>query len=94
MSFARNLSEKYRKKLLDPTTKAGSDTSKTDSKKVNHKTAEATDELIGNKIADKTVKPLPVPDANWRDVEKIVIPPQRRKEVLNELTQVLSNGKL
>ena len=51
-------------KLMDPTTKAGSDTSKTDSKKVNHKTAEATDELIGNKIADKTVKPLPVPDAN------------------------------
>ena len=94
MSFARNLSEKCGKKLLDPTTKAGSDTSKTDLKKVNHKTAEATDELIGNKIADKTVKPLPVPDTNWRDAEEIVIPPQRRKEVLNELTQVLSNGKL
>ena len=36
---------------------------KTDSKK-KHKTAEATAELIGNKMADKNVKPKPVPDVN------------------------------
>ena len=33
-------------------------------KKKKHKTAEATGELIGNKMADKNVKPKPVPDVN------------------------------
>ena len=31
-----------------------------------HKTAEATGEFIGNKIAEKIVKPKPVSDANLR----------------------------
>ena len=32
--------------------------------KKKHKTAEATGGLIGNKMADKNVKPKPVPDVN------------------------------
>ena len=39
------------------------DAAKADSKK-KHKTAEATGGLIGNKMADKNVKPKPVPDVN------------------------------
>ena len=31
-----------------------------------HKTVEATGEFIGNKIAEKIVKPKPVSDANLR----------------------------
>ena len=38
---------------MDTATKAGIDAAKTDSKRVVQKTAEATGELIGNKIADK-----------------------------------------
>ena len=58
-------------------------------KKVLHKSAEATGEFKGNKIADKIGKPKPVPDKNLRNVEQIIIPPEKRKEILNELRQVL-----
>ena len=58
MSFAR----KYRKKLLD----TGLDTLKSAFKKLGHKSAEATGEFIGNKIADKIVKPKHVIDENSR----------------------------
>ena len=41
LSFARNLSNKYGKQLMDTATKAGLDALKTASEKVIHKTAEA-----------------------------------------------------
>ena len=49
----RNLSNKYGQKLLDSAKKSTTDAIKTDSKKAVQKTAEATGDLIGNKIADK-----------------------------------------
>ena len=49
----RNLSNKYGQKLLDSAKKSTTDPIKTDSKKAVQKTAEATGDLIGNKIADK-----------------------------------------
>ena len=57
LSFARNLSNKYEKQLLDTATKTGVDALKTASEKVVHKAAEATGEFTGNKIADKIKKP-------------------------------------
>ena len=65
MSFVRNLSNKYRKKLLDTVAKTELDALKTASKKVVHKTPEAAGEFIGNKIAEKIGKP----DENPRNVE-------------------------
>ena len=62
--------------------------SKTATKKVAHKTSKASGEFIGNKIAAKTVKLIPVPDANSINLEEIVIPLETRKEKLNELRQV------
>ena len=57
LSFAKNmgkrLSNKYGQKLLDSAKKSTTDVIKTASKKVIQKTAEATGDLIGNKIADK-----------------------------------------
>ena len=35
------------------------------------------------------MKPKPVFDENLRDVEEIIIPQEKRKEILNELRQVL-----
>ena len=64
LSFTRILSNKYGKKSLDTATKTGLDAAKTAFKKVVQKTAEGTGELIGNKIAEKNVKPKPVSDAN------------------------------
>ena len=52
LSFSRKCGNKYSKKLMDTATKAGMDAAKTASKRVVQKTAEATGDLIGNKIAD------------------------------------------
>ena len=56
MSFARTLSNKYRKHLTDTATITGLDALKIASKKVAQKADEATGEFIGNKIADKIMK--------------------------------------
>ena len=53
LSFARKCGDKYGKKLMDTETKAEIDVAKTASKRVVQKTAEATGDLIGNRIADK-----------------------------------------
>ena len=50
---AKNMSDKYSKKLLDGAKKSTADAIKTASKRVIQKTAEATGDLIGNKITDK-----------------------------------------
>ena len=57
LSFAKNtgknLSNKYSQKLIDTAKKSTTDAIKTASKRALQKTAETTDDLIGNKIADK-----------------------------------------
>ena len=53
LSFARRIGDKYGKKLIDTATKTGMNTAKAASNRVVQKTAEATRDLIGNKIADK-----------------------------------------
>ena len=53
MSFAKSLSNKYGKKLLDNTKKSTIDAIKTASKRAIQKITEATGDLTGNKIADK-----------------------------------------
>ena len=66
----------------------GLDASKSASKKVVHKAAEATGEFIENKIADalaklnndKIVKQKSVTDENSRNFEEIIIPPEKREE--------------
>ena len=52
LSFAGQLSKKYRKQLLN----AELDGLKTTSKKVVHKTAKTTGEFIGNKVTNKIMK--------------------------------------
>ena len=57
LSFAKNmgkgLSNKYRQELFDSAKKSTTDAMKTASKRTIQKTAEATCDLIGSKIADK-----------------------------------------
>ena len=57
LSFAKNmgksLSNKYGQKLLDSAKKSTTDAIKTASKRAIQKTAEATGDLIGNKIVEK-----------------------------------------
>ena len=56
LSSARKFGDKFAKKLMDTATKIEIDAAETASKRVVHKTAEATGDLIGNKIADKINK--------------------------------------
>ena len=48
-----NFNSKYGKKLTDTAIETGKDFATTAGKKIVHKIAEATGDLIGNKIADK-----------------------------------------
>ena len=63
---------------MDTAIKTRLDAAKTAFKKVVHKTAEATTESIGNRVAEKGVKPKSVNEANPRNIEEIVIPPEKR----------------
>ena len=76
MSFARNLSEKYGEKIIEYRYKNRNRSCKNCFQKVVPKTAEATRELIGNKITEKVLKPKPVPDESSRNAEEVVIPPE------------------
>ena len=96
MSFARSMSNKYGKKLK----KSATDAIKTASKRAIQKTAEATGDLGGNKIADKitivskkTTKKLPTID---EDVEltthkKRYISPEERQQIIDELKLIPKN---
>ena len=81
MSFARKFGDKYDKKLIDPATKTGINAAKTASKRVVQKTAEATGDLIGNKIADKTTL-IGKPKEKPKETEKIYIPPEKRQQII------------
>ena len=93
LSFARNSSDKYGKQFLDTATKTETNASR----KVIHKAGDAKGEFLENKTAnavarsydDRIVKTKPVIDENSRNVEEVVIPPEKTKEKLNELRQVL-----
>ena len=89
LPFSRNLSNKYGKHLLHTTSKTGLVALYIASKKVVHKAAKATGEFIGNKIADRIVKAKPLSAENSRQVEVIIIAPEKREEILKELRQVL-----
>ena len=98
--FAKNmgesLSNKHGQKLLDSAKKSTTDAMKTASKRVIQKTAEATGDLIGNKIADKITsvsKKTSNNNNNNEDVEltthkKGYISPEQRQQVINELRLV------
>ena len=63
-SMGKNLSNKYGKKLLDSAKKPTTDAKKTASKRAIQKTAEATGDLIGSKIADKVTSVSKKPNNN------------------------------
>ena len=97
LSFAKNmgksLSNKYGQKRIDSAKRSTADAIKTASKRVIQKRAEATGDLIGNKIADKitsvskkkSTKALPN-DETEEDVE-IAIPKKKihipRRKIAN-----------
>ena len=99
MSFAKSMSNKYGKKLVDTAKKSATDAIKTASKRAIQKTAEATGDLVGNKVSDKitsvsnkSTEKLPTID---EDVEltthKRYISPEARQQIIDELKLIPKN---
>ena len=105
MSFAKNVgnkcgrkifdksidvSNKYGRKILDKSMDASKDFAKIAAKKVLHKSAEATGEMIGNKIADRITKSSrntaqKEDDIIMEETQEILIPPERREQIIRDL---------
>ena len=86
LSFARKFGDRYGKQLMDTATKTGIDAAKTASKRVVQKTAEATGDLIRNKIADQ-ITSLGKTKSKEKEDERleIYIPPEKRQQIIDEL---------
>ena len=90
MTFAKNLGNKYGKKIMNKGTlaaskfnqskygKMGSEFGKIAGKKILTKSAEATGDLIGFKIADKITCFKSKPQEKTEESEEIIIPPEKR----------------
>ena len=75
---------------MDTATKTGIEAVKTASKRVVQKTAKATEDLIGNKIADKiTSIGKPKEKEKTKEIEEIYIPPEKRQQVIDDLRFVI-----
>ena len=88
MSFARKFGDKYGKILMDTATKTGMDAVKTAYKRVVQKTAEATGDLNGSKIADK-ITSLGKTKSKEKEKEgkkqEIYISPKKRQQIIDDL---------
>ena len=103
--MGKSLSNKYGQKRLDRAKKSTTDAIKTTSKRAIQKTAEATGDLIGNKIADKITSvsnKKPVKELSNNDetkeenveittYKKRYISPEERQQIIDELRLVPKN---
>ena len=86
LSLAKKCGNKYGKKLMDTATKTGIDATKTASKRVLQKTAEATGDLIVNKIADQiTSLGKPKEKEKTKEIEEVYIPLEKRQQIIDDL---------
>ena len=96
MSFARNIGNKYGKKIFDKSIDVGKSMKKKYGKKMLDnslsagKSAEATGDLIGNKIADRITKctrnkAQKEDDIIMEETQEIIIPPEKREQIIRDL---------
>ena len=88
INAAKKFGDKYGKNLMDTSRKQGTDFAKTAGKKIVQKSAEATGDLIGNKIADKISSPEKSrnkeKENETNEVEEIYIPPEKRQQITDD----------
>ena len=86
LSFPRKFGDKYGKKLMNIATKTRIVAGKTASKWVVQKNAEATGNMIGNKIADKiTSLGKTKSKEKEKEEQEIYIPPEKRQQIIDDL---------
>ena len=82
--LVKKMSNKYGRKILDKNMDAGKDFDKITGKKVLTKSAEATGDLLGNKIADRITKSSrnkaqKEDDKIMEETQELIIPPQKKE---------------
>ena len=101
LSFAKMFGKRYGKNIVNKGITAAKrfnksknckalkkEGTKTSGKQILKRTAESTGDLIGNKIADKTSSLNNKPQEQLekeQEQEEIVIPPERRQEIIDDL---------
>ena len=90
LDVGKSMKKKYGKKILDNSLSAGKDFAKIAGKKVLTKRAEATGDLIGNKIADRITKSTRnkaqnEDDRKMEEPQEIIIPPEKREPIIRDL---------
>ena len=92
LSFARNFSDKYSKFLMDKGIDVSKKFAKTAGKKILKKTAKATGDLNGNKIADKITsaskksdnEEIQSDEVNNEMLKERYISPKERQKIIDE----------
>ena len=84
------MSNKYGKKILDKSMDADKDFAKIAGKKVLHKSAEATGEMIGNEIADRITrssknKAQKEDGRIMEETQELIISPEKRQQIIKDL---------
>ena len=90
IDVSKKYGKKYGNKLLDNSLNVGKDFAKIAGKKVLTKSAEATREMIGNKVADRITrssrnKAQKEDDRITEETQELIIPPQKRKQIIRDL---------
>ena len=90
IDVGKSMKKKYGKKILDNSLSAGKDFAKIAGKKVLTKSAEATGDLIGDKIADRITKSTrnkaqKEDDRIMEETQEIIIPPEKREQIIKDL---------
>ena len=90
MDVSKKYGKKYENKLLDNSISAGKDFAKIAGKKVLTKSAEATGDMIGNKIADRITKSSrnkaqKEDDRIMEETQELIIPPEKRQQIIRDL---------
>ena len=89
IDIGKSMKKIYGKKIVDNSLSAGKDFAKITGKKVLTKSAEATGDLIGNKIADRISKSTrnkaqKEDDRIMEETQEIIVPPEKR-EIIKDL---------
>ena len=84
------MEKKYGKKILDNSLSAGKDFAKVAGKTVLTKSAEASGDLIGNKLADRITKSTrnkaqKEDDRIMEKTQELIIPPEKREQIIKDL---------
>ena len=89
INAAKKFGDKYGKDLLDTAKKQGTNFTKTADKKIVQKSAEATGDLVGHKIADKITSlgksRNKEKENETNEAEEIIIPPEKRQQIKVDL---------